>query len=111
MPRDKPTDIKIDTMSNMRIFLSKKNTYYMAYAILSLNKKSGANLSINTNDIISYSPNVKNILWNKNRDMIQGMYQHALEQWDWASTKQKEDAKYIISGTKAGSTSELAWKI
>ena len=43
--------------------------------------------------------------------MIQGMYQHALEQWDWASSKQKEDAKYIISGTKANSNSELAWKI
>lgn len=66
---------------------------------------------INTNDIVNYSPNIKNILWNKNRDMIQGMYQHALEQWDWASSKQKEDAKYIISGTKANSNSELAWKI
>jgi len=67
--------------------------------------------AINTNDIMDHIPSVKNILWNKNRDMIKGMYQHALDQWDWASTKQKEDAKYIISGTKADSDSELAWKI
>ena len=60
---------------------------------------------------MDHIPSVKNILWNKNRDMIKGMYQHALDQWDWASTKQKEDAKYIISGTKADSDSELAWKI
>lgn len=97
--------------------LSNSTQYFTGAEISALIKEvkffvvSSELRAINTNDIISYSPNVKNILWNKNRDMIQGMYQHALEQWDWASTKQKEDAKYIISGTKAGSTSELAWKI
>ena len=67
--------------------------------------------SINTRDIISYIPNVRNILWNKNRDMIKGMYQYALEQWDWASTEQQNDAKLIITGNKVNSKEDLAWKI
>jgi hypothetical protein len=43
--------------------------------------------------------------------MIKGMYQYALEQWDWASTQQQKDAKLILSGRKSNSESELAWKI
>lgn len=66
--------------------------------------------AINTNDIINYVPQVRNILWNKSRDMIKGMYQYALEQWDWASTEQLNDAKLVITG-KTANSEELAWKI
>lgn len=52
---------------------------------------------INTDDIVSYVPKMKNILWNKSRQMIQDLYRMALEQWDWASTSQYEDAKTIIN--------------
>ena len=30
--------------------------------------------------------------------MVKSMYQHALEQWDWASSEQQEDARNIING-------------
>jgi ATP-dependent 26S proteasome regulatory subunit len=66
--------------------------------------------AINTNDIVNYVPQVRNILWNKSRDMIKGMYQYALEQWDWASTEQLNDAKLVITG-KTANSEELAWKI
>jgi SpoVK/Ycf46/Vps4 family AAA+-type ATPase len=56
--------------------------------------------SITTQDIISYVPRMRNILWNKSRDMIQDLYKNALEQWDWASTEQLEDAKMVINPTK-----------
>jgi SpoVK/Ycf46/Vps4 family AAA+-type ATPase len=97
--------------------LAEKAEYFTGAEITALIKEvkffvvSSELRSINTNDIISYIPNVRNILWNKNRDMIKGMYQYALEQWDWASTEQQKDAKLILSGRKSNSESELAWKI
>ena len=54
--------------------------------------------AINTQDIISYAPNVKNTIWNKHRDMVQSMYRFALEQWDWASTEQMQEAAMVIEG-------------
>ena len=49
MPRH--TNILIDTSSNIQIFLSHKNMYYMAYAILSINKKNMNSLSLNEYDL------------------------------------------------------------
>jgi ATP-dependent 26S proteasome regulatory subunit len=65
---------------------------------------------INTRDIISYVPKIRNTIWNKHRDMVQSMYQFALEQWDWASTEQYNDANMIISGRSSVSP-EVSWKI
>lgn len=53
--------------------------------------------AINTNDIVSYAPKMRNILWNKSRPMIQDLYKTALDQWDWASTDQFEDAKLVLN--------------
>jgi len=65
---------------------------------------------INTQDIISYIPKVKNIIWNKHRNVIQSMYQVAIEQWDWASTEQYNDANMVISGRSLVSP-EVSWKL
>ena len=56
---------------------------------------------IDTNDIVSYAPKMRNILWNKSRQMIKDLYSTALEQWDFASTSQMEDAPLILNGTYA----------
>lgn len=96
--------------------IAEKTQFFTGAEIFSLIKEvkffvvSSEMRAINTRDIISYIPQVKNILWNKNRDVIKGMYQYALEQWDWASTEQFNDASLILNGTTANSQ-ELAWKI
>lgn len=61
--------------------------------------------AINTNDIISYAPKMRNILWNKSRPMIQDLYKTAIDQWDWASTDQLNDAKLILNPVRSGSSS------
>jgi hypothetical protein len=39
------------------------------------------------------------------------MYQYALEQWDWASTEQMEDARMILGkSSNKKQTSTIAWK-
>lgn len=53
--------------------------------------------AITTDDIINYVPKMRNILWNKSRTMIQDLYKTALEQWDWASSTQFNDAKNVIN--------------
>ena len=53
---------------------------------------------INTQDILSFVPNIKNTIWNKHRDMVQSMYRFALEQWDWASSEQMQEATMVIEG-------------
>lgn len=52
--------------------------------------------TITTTDLVSFAPSVRNILWNKSRQMIQDLYVTAIEQWDWASTEQFEDAKLVL---------------
>lgn len=56
--------------------------------------------AINTKDIVSYAPKMRNILWNKSRPMIQDLYKTALDQWDWASTDQLEDAKLVLNPSR-----------
>jgi hypothetical protein len=55
---------------------------------------------------------MRNILWNKSRQMIQDLYATAIEQWDWASTEQFNDAKLVIGGTLTTpkqKTNSLKW--
>jgi SpoVK/Ycf46/Vps4 family AAA+-type ATPase len=66
--------------------------------------------AITTQDIVSYAPRMKNTIWNKHRDMVKSMYQYALEQWDWASSEQMENAKNIISG-RSQNKEEVTFKI
>lgn len=66
---------------------------------------------INTNDILKFIPKTKNTIWLKHNDMVMSMYQYALEQWDWASTDQMEDARMILGkSSSAKQTQKIAWK-
>lgn len=65
---------------------------------------------INTQDIISYAPRIRNTIWNQHKDMVKSMYQFALQQWDWASSEQMNEAENIISG-RSSTKEQVAWKI
>jgi ATP-dependent 26S proteasome regulatory subunit len=65
---------------------------------------------IATKDILLYAPKVKNTIWNKNRDMVRSMYQYALEQWDWASSEQMNEASFVING-RSSVQPQVAFKI
>jgi len=58
---------------------------------------------IQTGDILNRIPFNKNIIWLKHQDMVKSMYAYALEQWDWASEGQFNDATKIVGGTLRGS--------
>jgi SpoVK/Ycf46/Vps4 family AAA+-type ATPase len=57
---------------------------------------SGEMRSITTKDILQRIPTIKNTIWQKHPDMVKSMYHHALEQWDWASNDQFEDAQKLL---------------
>lgn len=69
--------------------------------------------AITTNDIVNYAPKMRNTIWNKHKDMVKSMYQFAIEQWDWASSDQLEEAKLIISGraSQMQSQEQVSFKI
>jgi ATP-dependent 26S proteasome regulatory subunit len=85
--------------------LSEATQYFTGAEIKSLIKETKFNIAlgemrtITTQDIIKTAPTIRNILWNKNRQMIQDLYATAIEQWDWASTDQFNDAKLVVSGS------------
>jgi ATP-dependent 26S proteasome regulatory subunit len=84
--------------------ISAVTQYFTGAEIKSLIKETKFNIAlgqlrtINTEDIVKTAPTMRNILWNKNRQMIQDLYSTAIEQWDWASTDQFNDAKLVVSG-------------
>jgi hypothetical protein len=53
---------------------------------------------------------MRNTIWNKHRDMVKSMYQFALEQWDWASSSQLQEARSIITG-KTTSSQQITFKV
>lgn len=96
-------DIDLDNNFNYEQ-LAYATEFFTGAEIKSLIKEVKFNTALNhgcvatTHDIIEYAPRVRNILWNKNRQMIQELYSLAIEQWDWASQDQLDDAQKIISG-------------
>ncbi len=89
--------------------ISNATTCFTGAEIKSLIREVKFNIALNhgrsvtTNDIIEHAPKMRNILWNKNRQMIQDLYSTAIEQWDWASEGQFNDATKIVGGTLRGS--------
>ncbi len=63
---------------------------------------------INTHDILSHVSSMRNILWNKDRDMIKNLYRLAYDQWDWASTLQLNDIDDILGNRVQSSDS---WEV
>ena len=64
---------------------------------------------ITTDDILKVSPNIKNTIWRKHPDVVKSMYEYALENWDWASTSQSEDAKIILGKTSSVSKKKVTF--
>lgn len=54
---------------------------------------------LTTQDIISQAPKMRNILWNKDKEMIRNLYRLAYEQWDWSSNLQFNEIDDIL-GTR-----------
>jgi SpoVK/Ycf46/Vps4 family AAA+-type ATPase len=53
--------------------------------------------AMTTNDLLSHIASFKNRMWlRKQEEMIQ-MYRIALNEWDWASTEQREEAAAIVN--------------
>lgn len=98
--------------------LAEASKYFTGAEIVSLIKETKFYVTsdtfrpITTTDILNYIPKNKNIIWLKHNDMVMSMYQYALEQWDWASTDQMEDAKLLLSksSTKSKNNTNLVWK-
>jgi SpoVK/Ycf46/Vps4 family AAA+-type ATPase len=96
--------IKTDHIFDLEA-IAHATQYFTGAEMKSLIKEVKFNISsaelrpIDTRDIVAYAPKQRNILWNKNRQMIQDLYSTAIEQWDWASTEQFEDAKMVIGGS------------
>ena len=94
--------------------LAKASQFFTGAEITSLIKEvkfyvtSSEIRPITTQDIINYIPNIKNTIWNRHQDVVKSMYQYAIDNWDWASNSQLEDAKIILG--KTSSKTELAWK-
>jgi len=101
--------IYLDDINTDHVFdyeqLSQATQYFTGAEIKSLIKETKFNIAlgemrtITTQDIVNTAPTIRNILWNKNRQMIQDLYATAIEQWDWASTDQFNDAKLVVSGS------------
>jgi ATP-dependent Zn protease len=60
---------------------------------------------ITDKDVIAHAPNMRNILWNKDREMIRNLYRLAYDQWDWSSTLQYNEIDDILGTRKAASDS------
>jgi len=91
--------------------IAEATAFFTGAEIKSLVKEVKFNIALNdgrtviTNDIINHIPRMRNILWNKNRQMIQDLYSTAIEQWDWASEDQFNEASGVLGGTLQGSRS------
>lgn len=87
--------------------ISNSVKYFTGAEIKSLIKEVTFNVvssqrrSITTQDIIAQAPLTKNILWNKDRQMIKDLYLYAMDNWDWASTAQYNESSDILGRTKA----------
>lgn len=100
---------KIDTTHTYDFDLLASKTKYMTGAeIVTLIRETKFYVTteslrpIETNDIVDRVKYNKNIIWLKHPQMIKEMYTYALDQWDWASSLQQEEA-YDIIGRKKNS--------
>lgn len=82
--------------------LAHKTKYFTGAEIKALIRQvkfeivSSYRRKITTQDIINYIPSMRNILWNKDKEMIKSLYRTAYEQWDWSSTLQLNEINDIL---------------
>jgi ATP-dependent 26S proteasome regulatory subunit len=100
--------------------LADKSKYMTGAEIVSLIKEVKFYVSsedfrpITTEDVLSYIPRMKNLIWLKHNKMVMDMYSYAYEQWDWASTEQFENARILLgksspSNSNSNSKSKFVW--
>ena len=75
------------------------------------NVVSSEHRHITEKDIVSHAPKMRNILWNKERDMIKDLYRYAYENWDWASSFQLNEIDDILGKPTKSQTSSWDVKI
>lgn len=89
--------------------LSLKTKYFTGAEIKSLIKQSkfdtvsNHHRQVETLDILDHIPHMRNILWNKDREMIKSLYRTAYDQWEWSSTLQFNDIDDILGNSNASS--------
>lgn len=93
--------------------LARSTKYFTGAEIKSLIKQAKFEIvsthrrHVTTQDIVDHVPTMRNILWNKDRDMIQSLYKMAYEQWEWSSTLQFNEISDIIGRSSVSSNWEL----
>ncbi len=96
--------------------IAKATKYFTGAEIKSLIKEVKFNIVsterryLNTDDVIKAAPGMRNILWNKERDMIKELYRYAYENWDWASSFQYNEINDILGNGKSLSKDSL-WSV
>jgi len=84
--------------------LAHATKYFTGAEIKSLIKEVKFNIvsserrHLTTTDVVNAAPKMRNILWNKERDMIKELYRYAYENWDWASSFQYNEIDDILHG-------------
>ena len=87
--------------------IAQVTKYFTGAEIKSLVKETKFNVvsaehrMLNTADVVKAAPFMRNILWNKEREMIKDLYRYAYENWDWASSSQYNDIDDILGKQKS----------
>jgi ATP-dependent Zn protease len=95
--------------------LSDKTKYYTGAEIKALIKQTKFEVvstyrrPVTTEDIVAHTFAMRNILWNKDREMIKSLYRTAYEQWDWSSTLQFNEINDILG--RSSSSSNNDWEV
>lgn len=94
--------------------LAHKTKYFTGAEIRALIKQvkfevvSTHHRQIATQDIVEHAPTMRNILWNKDKEMIKSLYRTAYEQWDWSSTLQFNEINDILGRSSVSSNN---WEV
>ena len=97
--------------------IANATKYFTGAEIKSLIKEVKFNVvsaerrSLNTSDVVKAAPNMRNILWNKERDMIKDLYRYAYENWDWASSFQYNEINDILGNGNTKANQNSSWSI
>jgi SpoVK/Ycf46/Vps4 family AAA+-type ATPase len=87
--------------------IAQATKYFTGAEIKSLVKETKFNVvsaehrMLNTADVVKAAPFMRNILWNKEREMIRDLYRYAYDNWDWASSFQYNDIDDILGKQKS----------
>lgn len=97
--------------------IAEATKYFTGAEIKSLIKEvkfnvvSAEHRQLNTSDVTKAAPHMRNILWNKERDMIKDLYRYAYENWDWASSFQYNEIDDILSTQTKTKAKTDSWSI